>query len=106
VAERGCLPGARGERESRSSLGGGLVPERDEHREAVEPRPVQVTEGGRQRGVVVLRRHRLIRGRRTPPWHVGLTSDCTVYSPWANCPFGAPSRRAKLDFVVKYRHSS
>ncbi len=85
VTERGRLLGPRGECEPGSPLGGSLVSERHEHREAVEPFPVQLTEGGRQRGVVILRRRRLMRDRLDLPGMPARISDCKVYSPWATC---------------------
>jgi len=63
VTERGRLAGARSECKARGPLCGSSVPERNEHREAMEPRSVQLTECGRQRGVVILRRRRSMRGR-------------------------------------------
>lgn len=67
VSER-CGLGTTGpERKARGALGSPTVAEGDQQRKAVQARPVEVAESGRQGGVVVLRRCRLQDGRRTPP---------------------------------------
>jgi len=68
MSEGSSLLGAGGQGEPSRALGQLAVTERDQHREAMQPRPVQLTEGGGELGVVVLRAGRLQDGRRTPPW--------------------------------------
>ena len=105
MAQGSGLPGARGEREAGSALCGLLIAERDEHGEAVQPRPVQITEGGRQHGVI-LRGRRLKSGRRTPPWHVGSDQRLPSVFPRGNPTEATLWIGSKLDFVVKYCHPS
>jgi len=68
VTQRGRLPRPSGQREPRGALGQLTVAERDQDRESVQPRPVQLAERRRELAVVGLRDGRLQDGRRTPPW--------------------------------------
>jgi hypothetical protein len=67
MSERSGLRGPCREREAGGALGDLRVAERDQQGEAVQPRSMQVAEGGCQRGVVVLRGRGLQDGRGTPP---------------------------------------
>lgn len=74
MAEGGSLAGTRRQCEPGDQLGGLPISQRDQHGEAVQSRPMQVAEGGGQRGVVVGRGSRLQDGRGTPPWTSALES--------------------------------
>jgi hypothetical protein len=68
VAQGGGLPGPGRERKAGNSFGGLPIAERHQDGEAVQPPPMQVSEGGRQQRIVVLCSRRFQDGRRTPPW--------------------------------------
>jgi hypothetical protein len=107
VAQRSGLLGAGRKRKARGSLGERGVAQRHQDGEAVEPHTVQLAEGGRQQGVVVVRGLRLRDGRRTPPSCIGArASRLRSVGPGDNPPAGRPFSSSQLDFVVEYRHPS
>ena len=105
VTKLGGLPSTRGEREAGDQLGGLSIAERDQDGKTVQPRPVQLAEGGRQHGVVVRRCRRLKGGRLVPPWLSVLDQrlpSVAVATTLQSSTLGAQ----KLDFVVEYEHPS